>query len=133
MEPTWITAGVVALGFLLTMIVTSVNVTNALARSRMETDTDAERRQKEVLERLDRETRSVGETIAAIRQEFNNFRILAAETFQRRDSYHTQMSTFNLAMNNRFETIEEKIEGHFAKVDAKLEKMDEKLDRRRPD
>jgi DNA anti-recombination protein RmuC len=139
MEPQWFTVIITGAAVLVTLVVQVVLGVWAIARMKDDLRQDAERRErdlrdsaqvrhKEVLDRFDRETRMVGETISAIRQELSNFRIFAAETYQRRDSYHTQMTSFNQAMNSKFESIEEKMESRFGKVDEKLEKLGEKLD-----
>jgi hypothetical protein len=140
MEPQWFTVFLTGAAILVTLIVQVVLGVWALARMKEDLRLDTERRErdlrdsaqvrhKEVLDRFDRETRLVGETISAIRQELSNFRIFAAETYQRRDSYHSQMTAFNQAMNSKFESVENKMETRFGTVDDKLEKLAEKMDR----
>lgn len=127
MEPQWLTVIIVGLGLVLTLIINAVTLTSKLGTARKEIDGDAERRQREVMEELRSESRMMGETVSAIRQELANHKLYSAENYQRRDSYHQQMTAFNTAMNARFEKIEDTMNARFEKIDDKLDKIFQRL------
>ena len=113
MEAQWLSVIFIGLGFVLTLVAQAFTLASALNRARKEIDDDAEIRAKEILRRIEQEGRMVGETIAAIRQELANHKLYSAETYQRRDSFHQQMTAFNQAMSSRFEKIEDKLDRIF--------------------
>lgn len=125
----WVAVVIAGIGLLVTIIVQSIHATAALAKARKEIHDDAESRQKHLLERLDRETRMVGETVGAIKQTVADVRLHGAETYQRRDTFHQQMTALNIAMNARFEKIEEAMDNRFCKLEDKIDKIIERVTR----
>lgn len=125
----WVAVVIAGIGLLMTIIVQSINAAAALAKARKEIHDDAEERQKHLLDRLDRETRMVGETVGAIKQAVADVRLHGAETYQRRDTFQQQMTALNSAMDARFEKIEATMNARFEKFDDKLDRIIERVTR----
>jgi len=73
----------------------------------------------EIEARQDREVRTVGDSVAALRQKLHEVELWTANTFLRRDSFYKAQEELKAEMK----TLGERLE-------ARLERMEEKIDRR---
>lgn len=81
---------------------------DAIAEGRKETD-----------DRIDRQGRDVGETIAAIREKVREVELFIRDTYMRRDSFYQVQTSMEASMKALGEQIDKRLERMEAKIDSK--------------
>jgi hypothetical protein len=105
--------------FVLNLLVLVIGGTWRLSRMEVSLSNKITRTRAEIEERQDRQSREVGETVAAVREKINQVELYCRDTFVRRDGFYKVRD--ELAVD--IKTLGEKIE-------ARLERMESKIDSR---